>query len=177
MEHYEMAELLSRKANVSLEEARSVLCETDWDILDAMIALERRNGKKPEPVVIDRTGDGEAYSEPQPVRSTPKKDPIITNGFAQLWYYIKRALQLSAQTEFTIIRRDRVVLSVPVLVLVILLVFCFWVILPALVLGMFFGFRYRFEGKRGAEAANRAMDKLDNVVENIKDSLSDSDEA
>lgn len=175
MEPYEMAELLSKKANVSLEEAREVLNETDWDILDAMVALERRHKPEVEPVVIDRTTGGEDYSEPKPVKNAPKKDPVFTNGFAQIWHYIKRLAQLSVQTEFTVIRRDKIVLSLPVLVLVILLVACFWLTLPVLVLGMFFGFQYRFEGKRAAAAANRAMDKLDTVVENIKESL-DNDE-
>ncbi len=176
MEHYEMAELLSKKANVSLEEAREVLSETDWDILDAMVALERRHKGAAEPVVVDRAGGGEDYSEPQPVKNAPKKDPIITNGFAQIWHYVKRLAQLSVQTEFTIInRRDRIVLNMPVLVLVILLACCFWFMLPLLVVGLFFGFQYRFEGKRAAAAANRAMDKLGVVVENIKDSL-DNDE-
>ena len=57
----------------------------------------------------------------------------------------------------------------------ILLVVCFWFILPVLVIGLFVGCSYRFEGKKAAKAANRAMDKLGGVVENIKDTLDNNE--
>lgn len=173
MERYEMAELLSKKAGVSLEEARQALAENEWDILDAMVALERRNHAVPAAVTVDRSGSGEEYSEPQPqpVKSAPKKDPVFTNGFAMMWHYIKRVCVLSVETHFTVVRKEKEVISIPVLVLVILLAACFWFMLPLLVIGLFVGCQYRFEGKKGVEAANRAMDKLGDVVENIKDSL------
>ena len=53
MERYEMAELLSQKAGVSLEEARQALEENDWDMLDAMVALERAH----------KTADGGVHVE------------------------------------------------------------------------------------------------------------------
>ncbi len=171
MERYEMAELLSKKAGVSLEEAREALAENEWDILDAMVALERKNRTEPTPVTVDRTESGPEYSEPQPVKSAPKRDPVFTNGFAMIWHYIKRVVQLSVETFFTVNRKDKNLISIPVLVLVILLIACFWVMLPVLVIGLFLGCQYHFEGKRGATAANRAMDKLGDVVENIKDTL------
>lgn len=176
MERYEMAELLSKKANVTLEEARAVLEEQDWDILDAMVVLERRRSAGAPAVRVEAAGEGGEYSEPQLVKSAPKREPVFTNGFAMLWHYIKRICALSIETGFQVIRRDKVILTVPVLVLVILVASCFWFIVPALVVGLFIGCRYRFQGKRGAEAANRVMDKVDGVVENIKDSL-DSDES
>lgn len=171
MERYEMAELLSKKANVSLEEARQALAENEWDILDAMVALERRYKTAVEPVTVDRTAGGEEYTEPQPVKSAPKKEPVFTNGFATIWHYIKRLARLSVETNFTILHRGKPLLSVPVLVLVLLLVCCFWVVLPLLVIGLFVGCQYHFEGKGAADAANRVMDKVGDVVENIKDTL------
>lgn len=176
MERYEMAELLSRKAGVPLEEAREVLAENEWDILDAMVALERRRGVPAEPVTVDRTGGGEAEAEPQPVKSAPRREPVFTNGFATIWHYIKRLAQLSVETSFDVIRHDKILLSVPVLVLAALVVCCFWVMLPLLVLAMFVGCRYQFRGKTGTGAANRAMDKLGDVVENIKDTLDGDDD-
>ncbi len=176
MERYEMAELLSKKANVSLEEAREVLAENDWDILDAMVALERRRSSAIDTVTVDAGAAGMGYSEPQPVTSTPKRDPVFTNGFAMLWHYFKRILQLSVETSFNVIRKDKVILGVPVLVMVVLLIACFWIVLPALLIGLFIGCRYQFAGKRYADAANRVMDKVGDVVESIKDSLDKNDE-
>jgi hypothetical protein len=56
MEHYEMAELLSQKAHVSLEQARQALIDNNWDILDAIVALERR-GKGSIPTVDVETDE------------------------------------------------------------------------------------------------------------------------
>ena len=173
MERYEMAERLSRKAGVSLEEARQALAENEWDLLDAMVALERRGRTAVQTVTVDNAGEN-AYTEPQPVKNTVKKEPFFTNGFAEIWHYIKRLWRLALDTSFTIHRKGEQIFGVPILVLVILLVCCFWVVLPLLVIGLFVGCKYRFEGKKGAEAANRAMEKLDGVVENIKDTLDDN---
>ena len=175
MERYEMAELLSKKAGVSLEDARQALEENEWDMLDAMVALERRNRSMPEPVALEQPGDEAAYSEPQPVKSAPKKEKVFSNGFAMIWHYIKRVFQLAVETNFTILRHGKELLTVPVIVLAILLICCFWVVVPLLIVGLFLDCRYTFSGKHGADAANRAMDKLGDVVENIKDTLDGDD--
>ena len=47
MTNYEMVELLRQKANVSYEEAKAALEASDWDLLDAIVLLERE-GKVPE---------------------------------------------------------------------------------------------------------------------------------
>ena len=174
MERYEMAELLSKKANVTLEEARQALAENEWDLLDAMVALERRGRTALESVTVDR-GAGEEGAEPRKVKNTAPREPVFTNGFATIWHYIKRLCELSVQTSFTVLHREKEVFSVPVLVMLILVICCFWVVVPALVIGLFVGCSYRFEGKKAAEAANRAMDKLGGVVLNIKDTLDSSD--
>ena len=41
MTNYEMVELLRQKANVSYEEAKAALEASDWDLLDAIVLLER----------------------------------------------------------------------------------------------------------------------------------------
>ncbi len=48
MENYEKVEKLRERANVSYEEAKEALEQNNWDILDAMIALEK-SGKAAGP--------------------------------------------------------------------------------------------------------------------------------
>ncbi len=45
MERLDMAEQLSGKANVTLGEAKSALERADWDMLEAMIILQKEKGK------------------------------------------------------------------------------------------------------------------------------------
>ena len=60
----------------------------------------------------------------------------------------------------------------PVLVLVLLLLFAFWVCVPLLVIGLFAGFRYSFSGAElGRESVNSAMDKAAEAVEKVKEEV------
>lgn len=178
MERYEMAELLSKKASVSLEEARQALVDNDWDMLDAMVALERKNRAAAETVHVEgAAGDTEA---PQPV-STKKKDEGhmgFKAGMKELWRMIKKIFRMTLDNDFCVTRFGKQVFAVPVLVLIVLLVFCFWIVLPVLLIALFFGCRYRFEGRElGKPSVNRAMDKLGDLADDIRDKLDGDDEA
>lgn len=177
MERYEMAELLSKKANVSLEEAKITLEENEWDMLDAMVALERKYRKVDDTVRVE--GAAEAEEAPQPV-TTKKKDEGhmgFKAGMRELWRMIRKLFRITLDNDFCVRRFDNDVLSVPVLVLIVLLIFCFWIILPLLLIGLFFGCRYRFDGHElGKPVVNKAMDKLGDVAEDIKEKLAGDDE-
>ncbi len=177
MERYEMAELLSKKANVSLEEAKIALEENEWDMLDAMVALERKYRKADDAVRVDAA---ETEDAPQPV-STKKKDEGhmgFKAGMRELLCMIRKLFRITLDNDFCVRRFDREVLSVPVLVLIVLMIFCFWIIIPLIIIGLFFGCRYRFEGRElGKPMVNKAMDKLGDVAEDIKEKLAgDEDE-
>ena len=179
MERFEMAELLSSKAGVTLEEARQALADNEWDMLDAMIALERRGRTvQPQPVVVGGGPEPGAYSVPaqtRPVTDTAQKDPVLTNGFAELWGYIKKFFRLLVDTIFTVSRRDRVLMSFPVIWLVLLLICCFWVTLPAMIIGLFFGCKYRFDGRsKASDAANKAMESFEDAVDEVRGKAGDS---
>ena len=62
----------------------------------------------------------------------------------------------------------------PVTVLVILCLIAFWVVIPLLAVGLFFGFRYSFAGPDlGNSKVNDAMDSVGNKAEEIKKDLHD----
>lgn len=175
MENYEKAELLSQKAHVSLEEAREALVQNDWDMLDAMVALERKN-RAAETVHVE-AGAGET-EVPQPVSSKRRDEGHMgfKAGVKELWRMVKKLFSMTLDNDFCVVRFGKKVLCVPVLVLIVLLVFCFWIVLPALLIALFFGCRYRFEGRElGKESVNRAMDKLGDLADDIKEKL-DGDE-
>ena len=159
MERYEMAELLSKKAGVSLEEAKTALEENNWDLLDAMVALERAHKTAGAgPSVHMETEAAPSYTSPiKPVKNVSgktKHEPFFTNGFATLWDYIKKLL------------------AVPVLVMVVLLFASVGVMLVVLIAGLFCGCQYRFEGRQlGRDSINDAMGKASDIAEDIKESF------
>lgn len=179
MERFEMAELLSKKAGVSLEEAREALAENEWDLLDAMVALERKHKTAAGPVLVDSRADGEhsePAAQPRKVKNMGGDEHMgFKAGFRQIWHYIQRAFQITVENDFVIIRRDKQLLRMPVLVLLILLLCSFGFILLVLVLGLFLGCQYRFEGKQVPPAVNKAMEKVEDVADQIKEKLDDND--
>ena len=61
------------------------------------------------------------------------------------------------------------IMRMPITVLVILLICAFWIVVPLLIIGLFFDFRYYFQGPdiKGS-AVNDAMDTVANAAGDIK---------
>ncbi len=61
------------------------------------------------------------------------------------------------------------------MVLVVLLIFTFWITVPLIILGLFFGYRYRFTGPDlGKENVNRTLDSVAEAAESLKKEVKDS---
>lgn len=69
--------------------------------------------------------------------------------------------------ELEVWRRDEPVTSLPLLILLILFVFAFYVTIPLLLIGLFFGFRYRFSGPE------LERDSINDVMENVASTAAD----
>lgn len=177
MERYEMAELLSKKAGVSLEEAKTALEQADWDMLDAMVALERAHKTAAAGVNVQTDG---GYTDPgvkQVKNVSGDKGPgFFSNGFAELWGYVKRLFRVLLDNDFVVTRHGQQLLTIPVLVLLVLLLVSFGLMLVVLIAGLFCGCQYRFEGRQlGRDSINNAMGKMSDLAEDIKESLQDDD--
>lgn len=172
MERYEMTELLSKKAGVSLEEARAALEANDWDLLDAMIALDRaRHAAGAASAQTDAAGED---SPVRPVKTVSghKGADAASAGLAALWRYVKKLLRITLDNYFVVDRQGKEILSVPVLVLIVLLFASFGLMLLALAAGLFCQCRYRFEGRQmGKKGINDAMGKVSDAAEEIKDAF------
>lgn len=95
-------------------------------------------------------------------------------GMRELWRMIRKVFRMTLDNDFCVTRFGKQVFAVPVLVLIVLLFFCFWIVVPALLIALFFGCRYRFEGHElGKPGVNRAMDKLGDLADDIREKLDD----
>lgn len=170
MDHIDMVEKVRERANVSYEEARAALERSDWDMLDALIDLEKQ-GKVRGGASYDTAGAGQSAPEYETVRATASE-----NGAASGWKNfvdgVKRLFHKSWVNSFRVSRKGETVLVMPILVFLLLIVCCFWVSLPALIIGLFLGCRYSFEGKDiKDDDLNRVMDKAANAAETVKESI------
>ncbi len=174
----EQVEKLRERANVSYDEAKAALDATNGDLLEAMIYLEKQ-GKAKAPA-----GDGFYSSGKTNNQSTEQSDECKrkneTRGetFSGLLKRFGRfCLKLFHKgniNTFEVFKGEESKASVPVTVLVLLLLFAFWITLPLMVIGLFFGLRYRFIGPDlGSVTVNSAMDSAAKAAEDIKRSIND----
>jgi hypothetical protein len=104
-----------------------------------------------------------------------------TSGFGdvlnKIWRAFLRLFHRGNINHFEVFHRGQNVFSIPTTALVLLLIFGFWFVLPALVIGLFFGCRYRFRGPDlGRDSINRAMDSAGETAENLKQTVRDAAE-
>ena len=171
MERYEMAELLSQKAGVSLEEARAALEENNWDMLDAMIALERAHKTAGGAVHVETGAEAGGVHKVKNV-STHTGPRFFSNGFAVLWEYLKKLFRITLDNNFVVTRHGKQILTIPVLVMIVLLFASVGLMLVVLIGGLFCSCRYHFEGRQlGRDSINDAMGRMSDFAEDIKDSF------
>ena len=180
MSTMEQIEKLREKANVTYEEAKAALDAASGDMLDAIINLEKQ-GKVKAP------DNGGSFATPPPKdegrREKQEKQEKQTDkgvSFSSLlgkfFRWCGKVITKGNIHMFEVRRHGETLLSVPVTVLVLLLLFAFWVVIPLLVIGLFFGCRYFFSGPDlDKTGVNKMMDAAANAAEGIKKDISESD--
>lgn len=171
----EQVEKLCERANISYDEARAALEETNGDILEAIINLEKQNR-----IQAPRGGyynsrntqqDGNANAFGEGTSEGYREDNCIyfKELVGKFIGWCKKIIGKGNRNNFEVRKGQSKVMAIPVTVLVVLVAFMFWATIPIMVVGLFFGYRYAFSGPDlGRENVNRAMDSVADVAENIK---------
>lgn len=165
----EQVERLREKASVSYAQAKEALEYSEGNLLDALIYLEEK-GTVPRPEGARWSGQEEKSAQPTVadlVIQEPPKQEKHRRPRTSLREWLRRLYQALVDNELEVWRRDEPVTTLPVLILVILLVFAFWVTIPLLLVGLFFGFRYRFSGP------DLERDSINGVMENVANTAAD----
>lgn len=169
MTNFEMVELLRQKANISYEEAKTALELANWDLLDAMLVLERE-GKV--------SGAGGSYStrsaeEAPDAKERKHRDSDGVRGALRwLGRTLTKLIHIGNENHLVVRRKGEELFSLPVTVCVVLLMCSVGTVLFAMVLGLFCGLRYSFRGPNlGKESINNAMDRAAEVAENVKEEI------
>jgi hypothetical protein len=174
MDNFEKVEKLREHANVTYEEAKNALENSNWDILDAMIYLEQ-NGKVKGPEKSSYTTQTENIK----IEVEDKKPEGKAKGtLRKFWNWCLKWIKRGNANSFCVDRYDREVVKMPINLLIILILCSastvFWVLLILL----FFNFRYHFEGpdiKTVDFDINETFAKAADTVDNIKNEFGTSD--
>ena len=165
MEKMEKVEALRNKAGVTYEEAKAALEANNWDVLDAMIALEKEGKVKQTSSSKAEVLTGDVVTENgQKGSSEPKRRKFMN--------WVKDILRKANRNSFEISKDGKIILTVPVLVFVFVLLFAFHIVIPLMVIGLFFSIKYHFSGPDVHSVdvdINAAMDSASRTAENLKD--------
>lgn len=162
----EQVERLREKADVSYARAKEALEYSGGNLLDALIYLEEQGAiPRPEGTCYSTRGETPPMQEaPLTLIQEPGQQESMPK---QKMGVFRRIRYLLLDNELEIWRKDQPVTALPVLILIILLVAAFWITVPLLILGLFFGFRYRFSGP------DLERESINSVMENAADTASD----
>lgn len=196
----EQVEQLRAHAAVSYEEARRALEACDGDLLDALILLERE-GRIPPGGGRGASFTTQPGAAPEPPPSGPTRGPeasgkdekrfwglaVTVGGHrgreergswrARLRELLAAALDLLRHctvNQFEVWRNGERMTALPVLILILLVLVAYWISLPLLVVGLFFGCKYRFSGpdldkNRVGEVVNQVSAKVGDAVGQVRD--------
>lgn len=140
----ELIDELRKRANVSYEDAKEALENSNEDILEALVYLEKQNKIK---------------AEQKPER-------------CGLWNKFKALIKKGNASRFIIKKRDNILLSMPVTLAIIIAILANHLALIALIIALIFGYRIKFEGPKGDNLEiNRVMDKVSDTIDNAKKNL------
>lgn len=174
MSKLEKAQIVHDKTGVSYEEAREALEACNYDVLDAIVWLERRGKAQTQTTTYTTTVAEEditatEMSQAQSDYERATKDSGFVRVLDSILNFLKRILRKSVDVSFVAERKGEQIFSMPVLLLVLLLIFAFWIVLPLLIVGLFFNFRYHFDGIGSVTVnINDVMDKASDGAEALK---------
>lgn len=176
----EQVEKLCAMANITYDEAKATLDAANGDLLQAIIDLEKQ-GKVTAP-----TGGGyyssERISDPSVDASKPngwkkqhkydKDGETFTSLLKKLGKFCLNMIHKGNANCLEVLKGEETKASIPVTALALLLIFAFYVTIPLIIIGLFFGFRYRFVGPDfTGNTVNDAMNSAADAAVNLKKSI------
>lgn len=171
MEQFEKVEKLRERANVSYEEAKEALEQSNWDLLDAMVYLEKQ-GKVEGPKESSYSTSFEGQTDYPSVKETVQgqQQQAGESIGTKLGRMFKKFWKWSNENDFHVTRYGQSIIKVPFWVFLIFFLLLGWnFALPVMVIALFFGVHYSIDGVGSNKAVNDAMDKASNFAEKVKE--------
>ena len=176
MEKLEKVEKLREKTGVSYEDAKEALEANEYDMLDAIVYLEKagkindQQSARYETHHTTTDSTTQDFAKAQQAYEQSVNSSSVGDVLNKFFAWCGRILKKSLETSFIIHHKDQQVIKAPVLVLVLALLFAFWITVPLLIIGLFCNCRYHFEGVESVtfninEMCDKAADSVDEAKE------------
>lgn len=171
MERNEMIEILMGKVNVSKEEATEALENCGWDLLDAIIYLERK-GKvenNETTTIIEVQSESQKEEKEKEHKSHDEKCGGIGEIVGRVFRFIGKVLKKGNENYFEIRKENEKPIRISLTISVLLLIFLFVPSTILLVVGLFCGYKYSVVGPNiNYEGVNDIFEKVSESADTIK---------
>ena len=168
MTNYEMVELLRNKANVSYEEAKAALEAANWDLLDAIVLLERE-GRVPQGGAEFSTKQPKGDRKDEEEQRAHRGPSAFKQGMHGLGNFFRRMLHYGNRNFVVASKNGKEIVSLPLTAFVILLFPLFWLIVVMMIVSLFFGVRYTLEGSHPSnEKVNEYIHRAESAADRVK---------
>ena len=189
MENIQKIEQLVSKAGCSYEEAKTALEANGWDMIDAIVSLEREGKVKREEsgMAVQYAEEAEEAVEVVPDVSTDEIegefDRKITYSYKddhsdagkessakRERKLLKRIKRILTKNRMVVIKSNgQQIIDLPIWIPIIALIAVFWATLIVAAIAMLFGCRFHFEGEDlGKTNINNTMDMATDYAEKVK---------
>ena len=171
MERNEMIKVLMEKANVSGEVAEDALQMNNWDLLDAIIYLERKgkveNNEATAIIKVDHESKEENKKESN--ENCKQKSGGIGELIGRMAKFIGKIISKGNENDFEIKKEDKKPIKINLTISVLLLIVAFWPMVILLVIGLFLGYKYSITGPDiNGHGVNDVLGKVSESASNIK---------
>lgn len=166
MDDLAKVERLRERANVSYEEAKAALEAANGDLLDAMVLLERQ-GKTRGPAQSTYSTEFTQQQDYIPVaKKVEEQKRSAPHPGRTIGYLIKRLWNLLLHSFLHVSRKEKDLVVLPSLT-VLIIILTWRVLIPVIIVSLFFGVRYHFSGPEELEAANDILSKAGAFAEGV----------
>lgn len=164
MERIEMVEKLMSKANVGYEEAQQALESTNWDLLDAMVYLERQ-GK----VKTSQENKSIVLAKESSEDKKEKKQGGVGAMFGKVCRFVKNLIKKGNENYFEINKEGEKPIKISLTISTLLLIIAFSPVVVLLIVGLFLGYKYSLTGPdMKCNTVNDILGKASSSAEDIK---------
>ena len=177
-QNLELVEKLVNKTGLSYTEARDALERANGDILEALIQLEAegkvsRGNTAQYSTNSTNNENAENKEFKNSKESKGKEKNKAGDNFKKttksIGEWLKEIFDKGNTNCIEMFKNGERKIGMPFTAFVLLLIFCFWVIIPLMIVGLFFGCRYYFSGPQlGKDSVNNVMGKATDLADNIK---------
>lgn len=178
----EQVEKLREHANISYDEAKIALENADGDILQAIIDLERQGKIKPPQgggrynsgsmALTDSTQTEGSHHEKAQAKSDTCEKSAFRRNMGRFFRWMGEIIHKGNVNALVVEKNGTSIMRLPITVLVLLLIFVFWIVVPLFIVGLFFSFRYYLQGPDiKSTRVNDAMDTVADAAEEIKNDM------